>query len=111
MSEEALANKLKSEIDAATIKNIYARASEISIRNDQALISIFQTAQGAGLAAIDGRQILDERVSKLKEVAATALPVQANLEQLFGSLDYCACDDCNSVTSPAAYFVELLQLL
>lgn len=41
----------------------------------------------------------------------TALPVQANLEQLSGSLDYGVCDDCNSVTSPAVYFVELLQFL
>lgn len=63
MSEEALVNKLKSEIDAATVKNIYAHASQSSIRNDQALISALQTTRGGGLAAIDGRQRLDERVS------------------------------------------------
>jgi peptidoglycan hydrolase-like protein with peptidoglycan-binding domain len=33
------------------------------------------------------------------------------LEQLFGSLDYCACDHCRSVLSPAAYLVDLLQFL
>jgi hypothetical protein len=31
------------------------------------------------------------------------------LETLFGSLDYCPCDHCRSVLSPAAYFVDLLQ--
>ncbi|MBI4538056.1 MAG: hypothetical protein HY704_00930 [Gemmatimonadetes bacterium] len=30
---------------------------------------------------------------------------------LFGSLDYCACEDCRSVLSPAAYLVDLLAWL
>jgi hypothetical protein len=34
---------------------------------------------------------------------------QATLETLFGDLDYCACDDCQSITSPAAYLVDLLD--
>ncbi|MDP9793850.1 hypothetical protein J2S43_002362 [Catenuloplanes nepalensis] len=30
------------------------------------------------------------------------------LEQLFGEMDYCPCDHCRSVLSPAAYLVDLL---
>ncbi|MHB8655043.1 MAG: neuraminidase-like domain-containing protein [Terriglobia bacterium] len=30
---------------------------------------------------------------------------------LFGSLDFCQCEDCRSVLSPAAYFVDLLEFL
>src|SRR5439155_5526417 len=30
---------------------------------------------------------------------------------LFGSLDYCECEDCRSIYSPSAYFVDLLQFL
>lgn len=33
------------------------------------------------------------------------------LETLFGSLDYCECEHCQSVLSPAAYLVDLLQFL
>lgn len=33
------------------------------------------------------------------------------LEELLGNMDYCACDHCKSVLSPAAYMVELLQFL
>lgn len=33
------------------------------------------------------------------------------LDELFGSMDYCACEECRSVLSPAAYLVELLQLI
>ena len=31
------------------------------------------------------------------------------LERLFGEMDYCACDHCRSILSPAAYLVNLLQ--
>ena len=33
------------------------------------------------------------------------------MEQLFGSLDFCECQHCRSVLSPAAYLVDLLQFL
>lgn len=33
------------------------------------------------------------------------------LEELFGNMDYCACDHCKSVLSPAAYLVDLLQFI
>lgn len=32
-------------------------------------------------------------------------------EELFGNLDFCACEHCNSVYSPAAYLVALLKFL
>lgn len=34
-----------------------------------------------------------------------------DLEHLLGSMDYCACEHCRSVLSPAAYLVELLRFL
>jgi signal transduction histidine kinase len=33
------------------------------------------------------------------------------MESLFGSLDFCECEECRSVLSPAAYLVDLLRLL
>ena len=33
------------------------------------------------------------------------------LQNLFGSLDFCDCEECGSVLSPAAYLVDLLQFL
>ncbi|WP_110554876.1 neuraminidase-like domain-containing protein [Actinocorallia populi] len=35
----------------------------------------------------------------------------ATLEDLFSSMDYCSCDHCRSVLSPAAYLVELLEFV
>jgi hypothetical protein len=34
-----------------------------------------------------------------------------SMASLFGNLDYCACDECQSVLSPAAYFVDVLEFL
>jgi hypothetical protein len=33
------------------------------------------------------------------------------LEKLFGSMDFCACEHCRSILSPAAYLVDLLHFL
>jgi len=41
----------------------------------------------------------------------TPIFAQATLEELFGSLDYSACDDCQSITGPAAYLVDLLDFI
>ena len=35
----------------------------------------------------------------------------ATLESLFDSMDFCACDHCRSILSPAAYMVDLLLFL
>jgi Tc toxin complex TcA C-terminal TcB-binding domain/Neuraminidase-like domain/Salmonella virulence plasmid 28.1kDa A protein len=40
-----------------------------------------------------------------------ALRTIPNWENLFGSLDMCECQHCKSVYSPAAYFVDLLNIL
>jgi Neuraminidase-like domain/Putative peptidoglycan binding domain len=43
---------------------------------------------------------------------AAAAPVEPiDLEELFGSMDLCGCDECRSVLSPAAYLVDLLEFI
>jgi hypothetical protein len=36
---------------------------------------------------------------------------QATLESLFGEMDYCTCEECRSILSPAAYLVDLLLFI
>ncbi|MGE3141211.1 MAG: neuraminidase-like domain-containing protein, partial [Thermoleophilia bacterium] len=45
--------------------------------------------------------------------AATRALIRAfpSMQQLFGSLDFCECEHCRSVLSPAAYLVDLLKFL
>jgi hypothetical protein len=94
-----------------TARQTYTNAINAHIRNEHALTTMRQTMRGTGLAIIDGKQqTLEQRVEALQQVAdQKAVPL--NLSTLFGSLDYCECDECLSVYSPASYFVELLQFL
>ncbi|MDR3483154.1 MAG: neuraminidase-like domain-containing protein [Burkholderiaceae bacterium] len=47
-----------------------------------------------------------------KQSAKNALIQQfPSMTNLFGSLDFCQCQECRSVLSPAAYFVDLLEYL
>ena len=41
----------------------------------------------------------------------TGVLANPTLEGLFGEMDYCACEHCRSVLSPAAYLVDLLQFI
>ena len=92
-----------------TALQIHTHATNARIRNDEALVHIHSTLRGSGLAVIDGKETRRQRLERVQ--ASQALAPQANLEQLFGSMDYCACEDCTSITSPASYFVELLEFL
>ena len=48
----------------------------------------------------------------VREDAKAALIEQfPTMQSLFGSLDFCQCEDCRSVLSPAAYLVDLLRFL
>ncbi|CAG9932011.1 neuraminidase-like domain-containing protein [Candidatus Nitrotoga arctica] len=91
-------------------KQVYTSAINAHIRNEHALMTMREAWRGTGLAIIDGQQPMEERMAKLQGVAdEKAVPL--NLEALFGSIDFCECEDCLSVYSPAAYFVEILQYL
>ncbi|HEU4891609.1 MAG TPA: neuraminidase-like domain-containing protein [Vicinamibacterales bacterium] len=47
-----------------------------------------------------------------RERAKDALVQQfPSMASLFGNLDFCQCDECRSVLSPAAYFVDVLDFL
>jgi hypothetical protein len=92
----------------------------VRARNDQVLVRLLQTVRGTGIAAIDGNHSLESRKelenktlnTKLLNPGPIILPHKGptpattttviDLESMIGSLDYCACSDCNSITSPAA---------
>lgn len=50
--------------------------------------------------------------SDQKQAAKNSLIQQfPSIASLFGNMDYCECQDCSSVLSPAAYFVDVLEFL
>lgn len=45
------------------------------------------------------------------QTVQTTLASFPNLQSLFGSNDYCACEHCRAIHGPAAYLVDILQFL
>jgi len=90
-------------------RQVYTTAINAHICHEHALMTIRETLR-PGMAIMGGQQTMEARVAMAQAVIAEkAIPL--NLEALFGSIDYCECDDCLSVYSPAAYFVDILQYL
>ncbi|KAK6334785.1 putative Insecticidal toxin complex protein TccB2 [Orbilia javanica] len=114
MSETAFVRQMKPDIEDTRLStSIHRHAVEGRIRNENFLISSLQTVRGTGLRVIDGgnsKANFELRKDSFN-AAADGVKTQVNLEQLFGSLDFCECSDCNSVYSPASYYVELLEFL
>ncbi|RKK83342.1 hypothetical protein BFJ68_g15698 [Fusarium oxysporum] len=92
-------------------KNIHAVATSVALHTNIALTHTLQTMRGTGVRAIDGPLSRAQRLAVTKKVTVSGMRSIVNLEQLFGSMDFCDCSDCSSVTSPAAYFVDILNFL
>ncbi len=110
MPESTFMNAYSKTIGEETARQVYTNAINNRIRNEQALITMREAVRGTGLAIIDGQQPMEARMAQM-QVVANQQPVPLNLEELFGSMDYCECEECTSVYSPASYFVEILQFL
>lgn len=60
------------------------------------------------MMAISGTAV---QQAEAKSALKGALKAYPTMESLFGSMDYCECEHCRSVLSPAAYLVDLLQFV
>ena len=89
-----------------TAAAIYARAGQLFA----ATLSIAVGYLGARVSPFAGG-LLPGLSSGPPAQSAAGYPVIAfpTLENLFGSLDYCDCQDCGTILSPAAYLVDLLN--
>jgi hypothetical protein len=80
------------------------RAKAIHDRSER-VRSVAGAAWAQTAAQLDGADF-----STLKHTTTTAA-LPASLVSLFGAQDYCACEHCRSLLSPAAYLVDLLELV
>ena len=68
-------------------------------------LSTLPYAPGSSPADLKKR---NDQVIKTREKLSGVFPT---METLFGSADYCDCEQCQSVLSPAAYLVDLLRFI
>lgn len=62
------------------------------------------------LAVSPPAQALTPSPAAVQEAKNKLIHHYPTMEELFGSLDFCECDHCRSVLSPAAYLVDILKL-
>ncbi|SFE35463.1 neuraminidase-like domain-containing protein [Nitrosomonas sp. Nm166] len=134
-SDEAMPVLISLNITSAFDVMAYTEAQFITLFN-ATYSEIYNKSAPPGLAALVSRKAkqvssvtynLFAIVKKLESdspVAGISAPVQVResvknelikqfptMESLFGSMDFCECEHCRSVLSPAAYLVDLLQSL
>jgi hypothetical protein len=111
LPERAFMQAYGKKLGETTARQVYNNAVSHRVRNEHALMAMKEAVQGSGVAFIDGDDGSAEARRIKLQVFADKHKVPLNWETLFGSADFCECEECNSVYSPAAYFVELLQYL
>jgi peptidoglycan hydrolase-like protein with peptidoglycan-binding domain len=89
--QEAQLTYNKAQQVAAVTLNVFATAKQLDVTPEIYALSGSSSARASAKNAI-----------------AQQFPSMAGL---FGSLDFCECDDCRSVLSPAAYLVDILHFL
>ena len=110
MSESSFMTAFSKKMGEGVARQVYTNATNLKLRNEQALISMKEHVEGTGISLIDGNgTMVDRKVAFDTKAAENNIPL--NWETLFGNVDLCECGECTSVYSPAAYFVELLQYL
>ncbi len=68
-------------------------------------------AMAAGLSGTPHTQVTASSAQAVQAAQGNLIKRFPTMESLFGSLDFCACEHCGSVLSPAAYLVDLLAFL
>ncbi|KNY25611.1 Tc toxin subunit A [Pseudobacteroides cellulosolvens] len=99
----------KSGLDVETITKIHSNAQKLRVRNEQTIMALRDAYKGTGVAMIDKSLKNNNTDFSIMEEVESKHGLSWDL--LFGDADFCQCDECNSVYSAAAYFVELLQYL
>lgn len=118
----------------AVIKPLYQAGLHSAVQIGRMSRSSFVRKYGAALGGNDVAAAVHQKASQSSGVALTLAtrfsrafnqtPIgvipssqlpdfegHPELEELFGNLDFCACEHCRSVYSPTAYFADLLQYL
>jgi hypothetical protein len=63
------------------------------------------------LATAPPMPVVSPPAAQIQEAKNNLIEQFPTLETLFGSLDFCECEHCRSVLSPAAYSVDIFRFL
>ena len=89
------------------------REAELTYAKAQQVRAVTQNVvvMAAGVGGTPLTQVTASTQQAVQQAQASLIRRFPTMESLFGSLDFCECEHCRSVLSPAAYLVDLLQFL
>ncbi|MDV6297234.1 neuraminidase-like domain-containing protein [Rhodococcus aetherivorans] len=90
------------------IELVWRKAQQVSCMTYNIFAVTKKLDSDPPLPAISGTP---DKHAAQKKGLKEALKGYPTMEQLFGSLDFCECEHCRSLLSPAAYLVDLLQFV
>jgi hypothetical protein len=105
-SAEDLVRRFGAALGEDQVRKIHAKARQVHAAVLNVATSYLTARRAARLGAT--ASFLDPEPPAPSPLGPVA---QATLETLFGSMDFCACDECRSILGPAAYLVDLLLFL
>ena len=91
------------QIDIEKARTIYRKAMDIKQRTALVYANVKDAVASPHYAAT--------RFSNVHQNLIDFHEGLPNYQELFGSLNYCECEHCRSILSPAAYFVDLMRLV
>ena len=100
----------KGDIAEKTLQQVFWKAQQqtATVFNVFDGLKRLNTVGYAPGSSTEDTAIRDDQIVKTQAKLKGLFPT---LETLFGSVDYCQCDQCQSVLSPAAYLVDILHFL
>lgn len=107
---DAFVRAFKDEVggeDAAAL--IHAKAQQVHAAVVGLAYSFIAARNAPGIGVHSDPSIIDPTPQPPANVSDVI--AYGTMESLFGELDYCACEHCRSVLSPAAYLVDLLRFI
>lgn len=95
---------------AAVARQIHAKAQQVHNATLNIAVSYLTARSAPGIGVHSPAQIINP--TPVGQTPHTSdVIAYSTLENLFGGLDYCDCEHCRSLLSPAAYLVDLLLFL
>jgi hypothetical protein len=90
-------------------ESIYAKAQQVHSAVVNVALAFLTARTAPGVGVHSPASIIAPEPTPPANVADVL--AYGALEKIFGEMDYCACDHCRSVLSPAAYLVDLLLFM
>jgi hypothetical protein len=94
---------------ADTAAAVHAKAQQVYAAVLNVALSFLAARTSPGVGVHSPASIVDPAPSP--PANASDVLAYATLESLFGDMDYCDCEQCRTILSPAAYLVDLLLFL